>query len=105
MADQSCLLVVVDYPFVSVGGRVFAEIPWDQSLAVRYCPPFARILLLGRMRRADSVPPGWFPVEPASFEVLDAGDWSSPIGFLARVPAIWARLGAEWERVAVLHLK
>src|SRR5213596_3492759 len=105
MADRFCLLIVSDYLFVNVGGRLFAEIPWDQKLASLYCPPFAKVLLLGRLRRLDALPPGWFPVDPTFFEVMDAGDWATPMGFLARVPAIWARLGAEWERVSVLHLK
>ncbi|MBI4502349.1 MAG: glycosyltransferase family 4 protein [Gemmatimonadetes bacterium] len=106
VSNPSCLLVVADYRFVSVAGQAFAEIPWDGALARQYQPRFSRILLLGRFRRADRVPPaGWFAVDATRYDVLDAGDWTTPLAFLRQMPAIWARLRTEWDRVAVLHLK
>jgi glycosyltransferase involved in cell wall biosynthesis len=99
------LLVVADYPFVEVGGRVFAEVPWDQRLARTYGTAFQRILLVGRRRTADAAPRGWVPVETPWFEVVDAGDWAGPAGFLRNLPSLLRAVRAVWPRVGALYLK
>src|SRR5688572_29363515 len=99
MTGPSSLLVVADYPFVVVNGRPFAEVRWDERLARLYAPRFDRILLLGRLRPALTVPAGWFPVDLRHFEVLDGGDWIGAPGFIRNLPRLWRRLRAEWGRV------
>jgi len=99
------LLVVADYPFVEVGGRFFAEVPWDERLARTFAPAFSRLLLLGRRRRADGVPPGWVLVDTAWFEVVESGDWNGPIGFLGNLPALIRAVRSVWPRVGAVYLK
>jgi glycosyltransferase involved in cell wall biosynthesis len=105
MAAGSCLLVVADYPYIRVGDRIFAEIPWDEALASLYGPAFERILLLGRLRTANAAPPGWIPVDDRFYEVLDGGDWETPLGCVTNLPKLWRTLRANWDRVRVIYLK
>ena len=105
MATQRCLLIVADYPYVESGGRVFAEIPWDDAFARLYHDRFSHVLLLGRLRRASSTPPGWVAVDQRLFTVVDAGDWSSVGQFLLNLPRLFAALRGVWSQVGVLHCK
>ena len=90
---------------MEVDGRFFAEIPWDGALASLYAPTFDRILLLGRRRRSATVPPGWSPVDTARFEVVVAGDWNGPVGFVRNLPSLIRGVRSAWPRARALYLK
>ncbi len=102
---SSALLLVADYPFVRVGDQFYAQVPWDESFAALYRPEFGRILLLGRARRADEVPAGWFPVDSRFFEVLDGGDWEGIAGLVFDLPGLWGSVRRVWPRARGVYLK
>ena len=105
MATQRSLLIVADYPYVAVNGRIFAEVPWDAALADLYQGRFDQILLLGRHRKAETPPPGWVPVDHQRFGVVDGGDWRTVLQFVGNLPRLMAGLRSVWDRTAVLHCK
>lgn len=104
-SESTALLLVADYPFVRMGDEFYAEVPWDESFARLYRPEFARVVLLGRVRQADEIPPGWFSVDREYFEVLDGGDWEGITRFVLNLPRLWGAVRRVWSGVGAVYLK
>lgn len=105
MATQRCLLIVADYPYVDVKGRLFAEVPWDAALADLYRRRFNRILLLGRLRKQAAAPAGWVAIDDTRFTVIDGGDWRTVPEFVGNLPRFLGALRRVWDQTVVLHCK
>lgn len=106
------MMLVSDYVFYRVGDTFWAEIPWDEEFCALFGGAIQTIYLVGRVREAgelvgpDKHTPGILHrVDGRYYRVVPMPDWHSPLGWVARVPAILWAWSEAYRRADLLFLK